>query len=105
MVLELIPDLLESKEFSSSSFKKKAGSSVPSANRITPTSRFRMATAWPSSDRRLISGLRSPFGMALVGKELFVANADSLVAVPFSLGQTQVTATSAHRWRAPPSRP
>jgi glucose/arabinose dehydrogenase len=36
--------------------------------------------------------LMSPFGMALVGKELFVANADSLVAFPFTPGETAITA-------------
>ena len=72
-------------------FKKKAGSSVPSANRITL---LRDVDGDGVAEVRstLISGLRSPFGMALVGKELFVANADSLVAVPFELGQTTVAA-------------
>jgi len=72
-------------------FKKKAGSDAPSANRITL---LRDADGDGVAEVRstLLSGLRSPFGMALVGKELFVANADSLVAVPFEPGQTTVTA-------------
>jgi glucose/arabinose dehydrogenase len=70
-------------------FKKKAGSSVPSANRITL---LRDADGDGVAEVRstLLSGLRSPFGMALLGKELFVANADSLVAIPFEPGQTTV---------------
>ncbi|MFL6767785.1 MAG: PQQ-dependent sugar dehydrogenase [Sphingomicrobium sp.] len=72
-------------------FKKKAGSSVPSANRITL---LRDADGDGIAEFRstLLSGLRSPFGMALVGGELFIANADSLVAVPFQPGTTAVTA-------------
>ena len=72
-------------------FKKKAGSSVPSANRITL---LRDADGDGIAEFRstLLSGLRSPFGMALVGGELFIANADSLVAVPFRPGTTAVAA-------------
>ncbi|MFN3571299.1 MAG: PQQ-dependent sugar dehydrogenase, partial [Polaromonas sp.] len=40
-----------------------------------------------------MQGLNSPFGMALVGKELFIANADALVKVPYEAGQTAITAT------------
>ncbi|HWA63396.1 MAG TPA: sorbosone dehydrogenase family protein [Caulobacteraceae bacterium] len=36
-------------------------------------------------------GLNSPFGMALVGGRLYVANTDSIVSWPFQPGQTQVT--------------
>jgi glucose/arabinose dehydrogenase len=72
-------------------FKKKAGSDVPSANRITL---LRDADGDGIAEFRstLLSGLRSPFGMALIGNKLFVANADSLVAVPFTPGMTTVTA-------------
>ena len=46
-----------------------------------------------------LSGLFSPFGMALVGDQLYVANADAVVRVPYTTGQTAITATpttSAH---------
>ncbi len=71
-------------------FKKKAGSSVPSANRITL---LRDADGDGVAEFRstLLGGLKSPFGMALVGNELFVANADSLVAVAFTPGATSVS--------------
>ena len=71
-------------------FQKKAGSAVPSANRITL---LRDADGDGVAEFRssLIGGLRSPFGIALVGKQLFVANADSLVAFPFTVGQTRIT--------------
>jgi glucose/arabinose dehydrogenase len=72
-------------------FKEKAGSAVPSANRITL---LRDADGDGVAEFRsvLLSGLRSPFGMALVGNQLFIANADSLVAVPYQPGTTTVTA-------------
>ena len=84
-------------------FKKKAGSSVPSANRITL---LRDADGDGVAELRstLLTGLRSPFGMALVGSELFVANADSLVAVPFRPGQTSVAATPRLVARLPSGR-
>ena len=40
----------------------------------------------------LLTGLYSPFGMAFANGELFVANADGLVAFPYQPGQTQITA-------------
>ena len=39
-----------------------------------------------------LTGLHSPFGMALVGDTLYVANADALVAVPYRTGDTRITA-------------
>lgn len=36
------------------------------------------------------AGLMSPFGMALVGNELYVANADALVKYPFTPGELKV---------------
>ncbi|HET6942605.1 MAG TPA: sorbosone dehydrogenase family protein [Sphingomicrobium sp.] len=73
-------------------FEEKAGSAAKSANRITL---LRDANRDGVIDTRsiFVSGLRSPFGMALVGSELFIANADSLVAFPFTLGQTQISAS------------
>lgn len=72
-------------------FKEKAGSAVKSADRITL---LRDSNGDGDVDMRtvLLEGLRSPFGMALVGNELFVANADALVAFPYAVGQTRITA-------------
>jgi glucose/arabinose dehydrogenase len=39
-----------------------------------------------------LDGLNSPFGMALVGGNLFVANTDALVRFPYQTGQTRITA-------------
>lgn len=57
---------------------KRAGASTPSANRITL---LRDTNQDGVADVRTVfaSGLNSPFGMALVGNELYVANTDAIV--------------------------
>jgi glucose/arabinose dehydrogenase len=74
-------------------YQKKAGGAVPSANRITL---LRDADGDGVAETRsvLLAGLNSPFGMALVGNVLFVANSDALVRFPYAEGQTQITATA-----------
>jgi len=72
-------------------FMKKAGSAVPSANRITLL-RDADGDGMAELKTPLVTGLYSPFGMAVVGNELFVANANALVAFPFRLGDTRITA-------------
>ena len=71
---------------------KRAGAAVPSANRITL---LRDVDGDGQAEIRTVfmQGLTSPFGIALVGKELFIANADALVKVPYEDGQTAITAT------------
>ena len=70
---------------------KRAGAGVPSANRITL---LRDSNADGVADQRfvLLSGLNSPFGMALVGDELFVANTDAVLRFPYRAGQTRIDA-------------
>jgi glucose/arabinose dehydrogenase len=72
-------------------FKRKAGSGTPSADRITL---LRDADGDGRAELRdvLLQGLHSPFGMALVGDMLYVANADSLVKVPYAAGTTHIAA-------------
>ena len=72
-------------------FQKKAGGAVPSANRI---SLLRDADGDGVAETRTIflSGLQSPFGMALVGDVFYVANTDALVRFPYEAGQTQIHA-------------
>ena len=72
-------------------FQKKAGAGVPSANRITL---LRDSDGDGIAETRsvLLAGLESPFGMALVGNTLYVANADSLVRFPYSTGDIHITA-------------
>jgi len=70
---------------------KKAGAATPSANRITL---LRGVDAHGVAQTRSIflQGLNSPFGMALVGNELYIANADALMRFPYKEGQTAITA-------------
>ena len=72
----------------------KAGAGVPSANRITL---LRDADGDGVAETRsvFLQNLNSPFGMALVGSELYIANADALVKVPYEAGQTSIAAAPA----------
>ena len=68
---------------------KRAGAGVPSANRITL---LRDADGDGVAEVRteFLSGLNSPFGMALVGDSLYVANTDAVVRFPYREGQTKI---------------
>lgn len=68
----------------------RAGAGVPSANRITL---LRDANGDGVAEQRfaLLEGLNSPFGMALVGNTLYVANTDAVMAFPYTEGQTKIT--------------
>jgi glucose/arabinose dehydrogenase len=72
-------------------FMKKAGSAVPSANRITLL-RDADGDGVAEVKTPFITGLFSPFGMALVGNTLYIANADALVAFPYTPGATRIEA-------------
>jgi glucose/arabinose dehydrogenase len=69
----------------------KAGAGVPSADRITL---LRDADGDGVAEARstFISGLRSPFGMALVGDALYVANTDAVLRFPYRTGDTHIDA-------------
>jgi glucose/arabinose dehydrogenase len=69
----------------------RAGAAVPSANRITL---LRDSDGDGSADLRsvFLSGLNSPFGMALVDDRLYVANTDALVRFPYRTGATTIGA-------------
>jgi glucose/arabinose dehydrogenase len=73
------------------SVMKKAGAGTPSAERIRL---LRDADGDGVAETRevLLEGLHSPFGMALVGDTLYVANADALVRVPYTRGATRINA-------------
>lgn len=70
---------------------KRAGAASPSANRIIL---LRDANHDGIVDGRFtfLTGLSSPFGMALHKDTLYVANADALVAFPYKDGDTRITA-------------
>ncbi len=69
----------------------RAGAGVPSANRITLL-RDADGDGVAELKQVFMTNLMSPYGMALVGNELFIANADALVKVPYTEGQTTVSA-------------
>ena len=73
---------------------KRAGAGVPSANRITL---LRDSDGDGVADQRhvFLSGLNSPFGMALVGNDLYVANTDAVLRFPYQSGATRLDATAA----------
>lgn len=70
---------------------KRAGAGVPSANRITL---LRDADGDGVAETRTVflQGLNSPFGMALIGNNFYVANTDGVVRFPYEAGQTVITA-------------
>ncbi|HJV40910.1 sorbosone dehydrogenase family protein [Caulobacter sp.] len=70
---------------------KKAGAGVPSANRITLL-RDADHDGVAEVKTPFLTNLYSPFGMALVGDTLYVANADAIVAFPYQAGETKITA-------------
>jgi glucose/arabinose dehydrogenase len=70
---------------------QRAGAKTPSANRITL---LRDSDGDGVADLRsvLLEGLNSPFGMALVGDSLFVANSDAVLRFPYAAGDTRIAA-------------
>lgn len=68
----------------------KAGAGGASANRITL---LRDADGDGKAEVKtaFITGLNSPYGMALVGKTLYVANTDALLAFPYVEGETRMS--------------
>lgn len=73
-------------------FMTKAGGRIPSADRITL---LRDADGDGVAETRSVymANLHSPFGMALVGDTLFIANADAVVKVPYVAGALRNDAT------------
>jgi glucose/arabinose dehydrogenase len=69
--------------------QKRAGSGVASANRITL---LRDADGDGVAETRTIflQGLNSPFGMALVGRDFYVANTDAVMRFSYEEGATQL---------------
>jgi len=72
-------------------FMKKAGAAVPSANRVTL---LRDGDGDGKAETRsvFLDGLNSPFGMTLVGGDLYVANTDAIIRFPYQWGRMRITA-------------
>ena len=72
-------------------FMNKAGATVPSANRITL---LRDADGDGVAEVRtpFLTGLNSPFGMALVGDDFYVADSDAVLRFPYRAGADGIAA-------------
>ena len=70
---------------------KRVGAGVPSANRITL---LRDADGDGVAEVRsvFLDGLNSPFGMAVVGSNFYVANTDAVMRFPYTTGMTRINA-------------
>lgn len=68
----------------------RAGAGTPSANRITL---LRDADGDGVAEVRetFLKGLNSPFGMTLVGDQLYIANTDAVVRYTYSSGQARIS--------------
>ncbi|WOB06724.1 sorbosone dehydrogenase family protein [Piscinibacter gummiphilus] len=73
---------------------KRAGAGVPSANRITL---LRDTNGDGVADLRspFLQNLDSPFGMALIGDQLYVANTDAIVRFTYVAGSTRIESAPA----------
>ncbi|MGZ8270935.1 MAG: PQQ-dependent sugar dehydrogenase [Methylophilus sp.] len=70
----------------------QAGAGVPTANRITLL-RDNNKDGVADEHKVFLQGLNSPFGMALIGNDFYVANADSVVRFEYVAGQTEIIGT------------
>ena len=66
-------------------FQARAGGAVPSADRIT--------LLRGSERSAFLEKLHSPFGMALIGADLYVANTDAVVRFPYGDGDKRIDAS------------
>ena len=73
-------------------FMHEGGAGGQSANRITL---LRDADGDGEAELRSVfaKNLNSPFGMALVGNTLYVANTDAIVSFPYTTGQIEITSS------------
>jgi len=71
--------------------QEEAGGGGKSADRVTL---LRDTNGDGVADQRtlFLSGLHSPFGMALVGDQLYVADTNALLRFPYKAGDTKITA-------------
>ncbi|KQT66014.1 MULTISPECIES: PQQ-dependent sugar dehydrogenase [unclassified Aureimonas] len=70
--------------------QKQSGTVKESANRITLL-RDTDGDGTPETKSVLLKDLNQPFGMALIGERLYVANTDGVMAFPYKTGATEIT--------------
>src|SRR6185436_16975708 len=73
---------------------KKAGAAVPTPNRITLL-RDSNGDGVAETKTVFLSGLNSPFGMAVANGKLYIADTDAVVSVPYTARMTKSDATPA----------
>jgi glucose/arabinose dehydrogenase len=69
--------------------QKRAGAGVPSPNRIILL-RDKDGDGVAETKTTFLEGLNSPFGMVLIGNQLYVANTDSIVRFEYTDGATEI---------------
>ena len=70
---------------------KNAGAATASPNKIILL-RDGDGDGKPEMRSTFLEGLNSPFGMAVIGGRLYVANADAVVSYPYTVGQNRIVA-------------
>lgn len=70
---------------------RSAGADLPSANRITLL-RDEAGNGVATFRSTFLEGLNAPFGIALVGRDLYIADTDALLRFPYETGETRITA-------------
>jgi glucose/arabinose dehydrogenase len=70
---------------------KRAGAGVPSPDRIILL-RDADGDGVAETKTTFLAGLHSPFGMALIGNDFYVANADAIMRFPYKEGETSIGA-------------
>ena len=68
-----------------------AGADTKTANRITLL-RDSDGDGVADTQTLFLSGLNSPFGMALIGHDLYIADSDAILKFPYTGGETHITA-------------
>ncbi len=78
------------KEFIMNWIEKQAHSNTKAGNRILLI-RDADGDGVPETQTVFLDHLNSPFGVVLVGNDLYVANTDAVIRYPYQTGQTQIT--------------
>jgi glucose/arabinose dehydrogenase len=79
---------------------KKAGAGVASPDRIMLL-RGVLPNGMAATKTVFMENIRSPFGMALVGKDLYVAGSDALFKFPYKEGETKISDKGVKVWDLP----
>ncbi len=81
------------KQFVAGLVASRSGKKAPCGNRITLL-RHAAGSSGEWEKHVFIENLNSPFGVALIGDTLYVANTDGIVTFPYVSGETQITAAA-----------